>query len=320
MGKFVKSLVNPFNLGFIIRAIGENSTRQIIHNFSNYASHEYQIYMQNLQGMLEPTTAYIELTTYCPRNCIDCYIPKSARKKKQFMSVDILDKAMTKTRALGINIYAILGGETLLPETVPLLRHLVENYPESTFFVCTNGDYLTSRPLALEKIISHDSINMVLSIDGLSPVTHDAIRGKGSFTNIIKSANILHEQRRLYGVISTIRPENDFEVTSSSFVDWMISNGAAYMSYTFTDRMSVQAVNESLDRINALKNKPIFVYTSLYGHVGNNNRSRNYRPLAIDMRGNVFDARRRRDVIGNVNGDLSRLSSDPKWIEGFYEK
>jgi len=228
-----------------------------------------------------------------------------------------MDSAIKRGKELGISMYTLLGGEPVNPKTVPTIKYLLQNYSDNSFFVCTNGDYLASKPSELEEIFMHDSMNIVLSIDASSANIHDSIRGKSSHKNVVQVANLLHQNKRVFGCITAIRPENYAEVTSSNYIDWIISLGHSYIAYAFTDRITVDMQDAAMQKVNSFGKKPIFVYSSIYGPVGQTSKEHLSRMLTIDKYGNLLNTRRERMHIGTLDDDWSTLSSNGAWLKKF---
>lgn len=146
-----------------------------------------------------PTVA-IGITNVCNLDCIHCLRDKV--ESKVSISMDLFKKIIDQIAELGIKRVSLTGGEpSLHPNFGKLLTYLVEKDMEFNFV--TNGWEFKERvlPIFLEPAVKRYLQNICFSIDGASAKTHDALRGKGSFREVIKAANLC----RLKGIPISIK-------------------------------------------------------------------------------------------------------------------
>jgi radical SAM protein with 4Fe4S-binding SPASM domain len=139
----------------------------------------------------DPDNFYIQwhITDRCNLRCRHCYQPG-------FETIGELDLARlqqiannllaTMTRwDLKLDV-AITGGEPLLrPESILLLKYLDANPQIGQLGLITNGTRLAALAGQLAGISRLHEIK--ISIDGISPATHDAIRGPGTFDQVLEN-------------------------------------------------------------------------------------------------------------------------------------
>ena len=91
---------------------------------------------------IKPDIFGIELSTFCPWDCSDCYVPKEMRRDKTIIKEDLLLSALRQVRQVGIRLCGFMGGEPIRKETVPLIYKAASQNSDLTFIICTNGDYI----------------------------------------------------------------------------------------------------------------------------------------------------------------------------------
>lgn len=130
------------------------------------------------------------LTDRCQLDCAHCL--RDPAQKPKDLPVDIIRKVLTEARRVyRSNQVALTGGEpTLHPDIEGVLDTIVEL--EYTWHIVTNGrrfDAFLRRlrdvPARLQRLTA---VNF--SLDGADEATHDAIRGKGSYRDVMMGATL----------------------------------------------------------------------------------------------------------------------------------
>jgi len=315
---FIKSLATPFDLRMVLRALTSVRIGVLSRNLGNYALHEHDVWSQNKRGKIFPTLLYLELTTYCSRNCRGCYIPQEERDDNTMMTRETAHNAIKNGASLGVKFYNFLGGEPVAENTVPLMEEIVGSYPSLTFITCTNGDYIAARSDQLDGLALRNNFSVALSIDGFEG-TNDRLRGRNSFRNVVSSAAYLRSRRALFGAVVTLRKLNFEEAISPDFTHFLIRNGFIYVSYAFSDELRGNLQDVAIERIEKHRD-PIFKYTSLRGHMGERTQNRIARTISIGKDGSVFDVRKERRMIGTLEQDLEGVSSNRSWLRKFVQE
>ena len=103
---------------------------------------------------------------------------------------------------------AITGGEPLLKkEMVPLIHYLESADEVSSLDILSNGTLINES--VVEQIRGFKKIRCVqISLDGASPESNDAIRGKGTFEKVINSIRLLRNSGISANVMFTLQRRN----------------------------------------------------------------------------------------------------------------
>jgi pyruvate-formate lyase-activating enzyme len=131
----------------------------------------------------------IELTNVCNRNCVHCI--RNKVDPREFLPLTLAREILAQAEDLGIRTICLTGGEVALYPHLDELISLVVDHG-FTFSVVTNGYRfrenllpLLSAPKNREKLTA-----ACFSLDGVSPETHDALRGPGSFREVLEAATL----------------------------------------------------------------------------------------------------------------------------------
>lgn len=126
-----------------------------------------------------------ELTNRCNLDCVHCL--RGTEAPRRDLSFDLIRRTLEQGRRLGLDQIAFTGGEPLLhPRFDEIIRLTAElGYP---FSLVTNG-VLLPRRLALfaEPAVKAKLKRIALSVDGADAATHDAVRGAGSFKQVMSA-------------------------------------------------------------------------------------------------------------------------------------
>jgi AdoMet-dependent heme synthase len=141
-------------------------------------------------------TLWVQVTgTLCNIACLHCFIscgPKATQIP--MMGVDEVQRALDEGRDAGMRHVYFTGGEPFLH---PDIRTLVERALEvAALTVVTNGILLDAamvRWLAATFERSRNSLDVRVSLDGMTASQNDAVRGRGTFEKIIAALRRLGE-------------------------------------------------------------------------------------------------------------------------------
>ncbi len=155
---------------------------------------------------------FIELTNVCNRRCLHCIVNKA--DPPGFLSLDLAREILTQARALGFRTICLTGGEVALyPYLDELLAMAVDQ--GFTFNLVTNGHRFRENLLPLFNIpkIRDGLTEVCLSLDGATDVTHDALRGPGSFREVVEAATLCQFKEIPLSFKSVITNFNKEELT-----------------------------------------------------------------------------------------------------------
>lgn len=131
----------------------------------------------------------IELTNACSRRCLHCFRNKT--DPPEFLPLPLAREVLPQAKALGFRTVCLTGGEVALyPDLEEFLSLLVDH--GFSFTLVTNGYRfrenllpLLSAPKNREKLTA-----VCFSLDGAGADTHDALRGPGSFAEVMDGASL----------------------------------------------------------------------------------------------------------------------------------
>ena len=131
--------------------------------------------------------------TVCNLTCRHCFISCGpSNRSHDYMSRDSVRGYLAEAEAMGVRDYYFTGGEPLLhKELEGILEDTLRVGPAS---VLTNATLVTparARSLAALAGGSRYSLEMRVSLDGMSAATNDPIRGEGTFDTTIAGMRAL---------------------------------------------------------------------------------------------------------------------------------
>jgi uncharacterized Fe-S cluster-containing radical SAM superfamily protein len=158
-------------------------------------------------------TLWVQVTgTLCNIACRHCFIscgPKATQIP--MMSVDEVQRALDEGREAGMRHVYFTGGEPFLH---PDIRTLVEQALEvAALTVVTNGillDAATVSWLAAFFERSQNSLDIRVSLDGMTAAQNDSVRGRGTFKKIVAALGRLGEAG-LSPVVTVVEHEAGLE-------------------------------------------------------------------------------------------------------------
>lgn len=112
---------------------------------------------------------HIDLTDACTERCVHCYVPKG---QKDFLPVELVEKALVEFRAMnGLTVH-LTGGEAMMhPDFERICRKCVEL--NLNFIIFSNMTLCDDKRIAFLKEVEPQFINV--SLYSMKPEEHDAI-------------------------------------------------------------------------------------------------------------------------------------------------
>lgn len=139
---------------------------------------------------------FIEMTAKsCNMRCKNCYIDFPFSKNiKDFISLDLVKKALIDTKSEDIKCIYLTGAEPMLhPDFNTILRMCLKR---TNVCIFTNGSFINEKKARFLKRVEDESDNEIifkLSIDHYEEIKNDSVRSRGSyrvtlnaFKNLIK--------------------------------------------------------------------------------------------------------------------------------------
>jgi MoaA/NifB/PqqE/SkfB family radical SAM enzyme len=154
----------------------------------------------------------LHLTDRCQLDCQHCL--RDPGRKSRDLDFDLVAKVLAEGRRVyGLAHVTFTGGEPTLHPRFDAIVDLVADHG-MTWNVVTNGRAfpavlarLESRPERLRSLKS-----IVLSLDGSEEATHDAIRERGSYREVMAAAAICATRQLPFGFQMTIQARNQGEI------------------------------------------------------------------------------------------------------------
>lgn len=307
------NLIAPLSAQLVSRTIKNVRPLTIAKFVSNYAFQHHQFHVQNRTGEMRPTFMHLEITTYCQKKCKGCYVPPEERRQKDVMDIGTARKAVAFGRKIGVRIYNFMGGETVSRPTLPLIETIVRENPWLSFYGCTNACMLSTQAKYLDSLVRQSNMSFGLSIDGFEQ-TNDAMRGKRSFRSVVRASEYLAANRCLYGAVVTLRPENAVEATSDGFLEFLISKGFSFVSYS----LSRQELKSHFIRLSDSPNsKLIYTYCSSLGPITDLSLQWYNRIIYVAKDGSLLNDRKQRVKLSSLDEPLENYTSRDEWRKRF---
>lgn len=125
---------------------------------------------------------FLYITEKCQLRCGHCYMGDRL-ERALFFSYEDVKKIIHSCRKLGAYYITFLGGEPTLHPDLPKMVDYAQELGYKQIMIDSNGlSYSRIRRIAPDKLY-----NITISLDGSSSITHDKVRGKGTFDKTVKT-------------------------------------------------------------------------------------------------------------------------------------
>lgn len=148
----------------------------------------------------------VELTNACNRRCLHCLRNKA--DPAEFLPQELLGEILAQAKALGLEHLCLTGGEITL---YPHLEEVLEQILRLGFklSLVTNGHRFGERLLPHLLVAPHrERVEVCFSLDGSRAEIHDALRGPGSFREVIEALALCHLREIPLGLKTVITRVN----------------------------------------------------------------------------------------------------------------
>ncbi|MGH3437491.1 MAG: radical SAM protein [Sciscionella sp.] len=158
-----------------------------------------------------PTRLWIYTNFHCNLACDYCAVASSPRAAPRTLEPERFRALVDEAVAEGFGELYLTGGEPFLhPDIAELIGYAADRLPT---VVLTNGMlFRGNRGHTLERLSGHRNLVLQTSLDGARPATHDAHRGRGTFTRTLDGIRFATELGLPLRVAMTETPENTGEV------------------------------------------------------------------------------------------------------------
>jgi len=136
----------------------------------------------------ELNNIFIEMTAKnCNQRCKNCYIDFSNSKSpKDFISIDIVKKAIEDTKTENLHCIYLTGAEPMThPDFNSILRLCLKR---CNVCICTNGSFLNEKKIRFLSKVEAEGVNQILfklSLAHYSESENDKIKHRGNYRQII---------------------------------------------------------------------------------------------------------------------------------------
>ena len=172
----------------------------------------------------------LEPTNSCNRNCLHCLRDKL--QAREAIPLDLVDKIFKEARSLKIRKIKLTGGEL---STYPHLEELITMIVDYgfNFSLVTNGYRFRERmlPLLTRAKVKKKLEEACISLDGARAESHNALRGDGSFKEVMEAATLCRLKEIPMGLKSMITRFNQHELTEIALLGATL--GARNHSFIF---------------------------------------------------------------------------------------
>lgn len=131
---------------------------------------------------------HVLLTNACNLRCVHCYVRSGSRTREELTGGEWIH-VMDQARRLGAFEICVTGGEATMHREFPAIAEYIASIPTFSAHLNTNGTRLT--PECADRIARTFS-SVQISLDGETPLRHDAFRGKrGAFDGAVRGIRAL---------------------------------------------------------------------------------------------------------------------------------
>ncbi len=187
----------------------------------------FRIFREGIDKDGRGSSIIIEITKRCNKNCKHCYSKFSG--KNIDMPDDLLERLIRFSKKHYKHIF-LTGGE---PTLDPRVLSVAKNNPDVVFFIFTNGSTITDS--YAKQLSDLGNVIPIIGIDGSTESSHDELRGKGSYKEVMNAIKSLQKHDVSWGCITLVTEDNANDVLNEKFVEDKIKKGAfllRYLEYT----------------------------------------------------------------------------------------
>lgn len=249
-----------------------------------------------------PKQVIIEPTYKCNLNCPMCY----AKKNEKVIDVDLFEQIVDQSIALGINRFALMGGEPATKDLINKFLPIIKKNKKSFFTFCTNATQL-SKEVTLQ-FKGMNNVSFLISLDGPKNIT-DQLRGKGTYSIVMNNLKRMAKEKLDVAISMTLTEEKWQEQFSLDFVKELYASGI-FIFYTHFIVNDSKIALPDIDKKKLMKHLqklvkkyPLFINEGYFGKMTPSGIvPRENHQIIIDPEGNVRVDR------FNYNSDYGNLN------------
>lgn len=171
-----------------------------------------------------PWAILLDPTSACNLHCTGCWAAEYGNKLN--LTFEEIDSIIRQGKELGVYMYIYTGGEPLVRKK-DLIR-LCEKHDDCMFLCFTNATLIDEA--FAEEMLRVKNFIPAISLEGNETST-DSRRGKGTYQQVRRAMELLHEKKLPYGISSCYTSANYDAITSEEYYDSLIEMGAYFIWY-----------------------------------------------------------------------------------------
>lgn len=148
-----------------------------IRRWINRELNQFSYNRQTLQTLGGPEVFQVELTNHCPMTCVMCPRTYNMSRALGYMDAALYEKIVNEISKFSSRIFLHHFGDSLMHPELPTLIRSAAQHDIKTF-LSTNPILLTND--RARGIVDSGLHELVISLDGVSPETNLAIRGRAA--------------------------------------------------------------------------------------------------------------------------------------------
>jgi radical SAM protein with 4Fe4S-binding SPASM domain len=202
-----------------------------------------------------PVEIAIEITNHCNANCIMCPRQKMERDKG-YMDFDLFKKIVDEAREYTEFVFLHLAGEPLLH---PKLMEMIDYCGKIGLKSGLSTNAISLDETKSKQLLQSPLDLLVLSFDGVTKETYEAIRKKANFESTYQNINRFLElksrsKKSPYTMIQLIYQEENFEEAKDFYLKWKKSavdvvRVKPYLNYPGLDEYLGKRTKRTVEKI-----------------------------------------------------------------------
>ncbi len=171
-----------------------------------------------------PWLILFDPTSACNMHCVGCWSGTYGHKSS--MTYEDMDKIVSEGKELGVHLYMMTGGETMVRKND--IFKLAEKHNDCFFALYSNSTLIDEE--VCKTVQRLGNITFMLSIEG-TPETNDGRRGDGHYNAVMKAMDLLKQHGIVFGTSICYTKDNIEAVTSDEFYQLLADKGAHFGFY-----------------------------------------------------------------------------------------